>query len=44
MSKRWTMDDIRERGLKIIDTTVPTKTKNIIPQPASFALGRMTLS
>lgn len=42
--QRWTMDDIREKGLKVIDTTKPiNKAGKIIPNniPASFALGRM---
>lgn len=43
MSNRWTMDDIKSRGLKIaeparpVNFQIPVESK----QPASFALGRM---
>ena len=43
MSNRWTMDDIKSRGLKIVEPARPVNFQIPVQskQPASFALGRM---
>lgn len=49
MNRRWKIDDIREKGLKIIDTTLKVSNSTHLKhpnsgefkKPVSFALGRM---
>lgn len=42
MNKRWTIEDIQKRGLKVVDSSTirPVNTRDT-NKPASFALGRM---